>query len=87
MAATIPHSPTCSRKSLHSLMPIQKIAEVISSLNEIVLLCEKTQNRAGYFAALYKRMTIAVAAGILEGAFQDGPRIGKAGSCLRAKIP
>ncbi len=30
---------------------------------------------AGYFAALYKRITIAVAVAVKNGAFEDGPRM------------
>ncbi len=58
-------------------MLIQTISDVISSLNERVLACETARDRAGYFAALYKRMTMAVAAGITNGAFQDGARMEK----------
>ena len=32
-------------------------------------------SRLGYFAALYKRITIAVRAAVKNGAFQDGPRM------------
>lgn len=59
------------------MMPIEKIADVISSLEEIVQHCKDTQNRAGYFASLYKRMTMSVAEGILNGSFQDSSRMEK----------
>jgi hypothetical protein len=58
-------------------MLIQKISDVVSWLDEIVLACENTQNRMGYFAALYKRMTVSVATGITNGSFQDGARMEK----------
>lgn len=51
------------------------IAEVIAALDRIVQSCITTQNRAGYFAALYKRMTVAVSEGIVAGRFEDGPRM------------
>lgn len=54
---------------------MQNINEVIARLDVIVKQCAATQNRAGYFAALYKRMTIAVAEGIQQNAFEDGPRM------------
>jgi len=54
---------------------IASIADVIEALDLIVQECARTQNRAGYFAALYKRMTIAVSEGIAKGSFEDGPRM------------
>ncbi len=56
---------------------MQTIDEVISALTTIVENCEQTKNRSGYFAALYKRMTVAVKNGIDKGAFIDGDRMGK----------
>lgn len=54
---------------------MQTLAEVIAKLDTIVQHCIATQNRAGYFAALYKRMTYAVAEGIRNNLFEDGPRM------------
>lgn len=54
---------------------IKTIAEVITALDAIVQDCVSTQSRAGYFAALYKRMTMAVSEGIRKGQFEDGPRM------------
>ncbi|KAA9325854.1 hypothetical protein F0P96_18990 [Hymenobacter busanensis] len=51
------------------------ISEVVTALAAIVRQCEQTRHRAGYFAALYRRMTVAVAEGIRAGAFDDGPRM------------
>lgn len=56
-------------------MPVQTIQSVIAELNLIVEQCAANRNRAGYFAALYKRMTAAVAAAITGGGFEDGPRM------------
>ena len=58
-------------------MPLQTIDAVIQALTVIVEDCERTQNRSGYFAALYKRMTMAVKSGIDNGAFMDGNRMEK----------
>ena len=58
-------------------MSVDTIADVVSALDGIVQQCERTQDRAGYFAALYKRMTAAVAQGITKGSFEDGPRMEK----------
>lgn len=56
---------------------IKTIADVILALDAIVQDCAHTQSRAGYFAALYKRMTMAVSEGIQQGRFEDGPRMEK----------
>lgn len=56
---------------------MQTIDAVIERLNDMVLQTKATQSRAGYFAALYKRMTVAVAEGIKQGVFEDGPRMAR----------
>jgi hypothetical protein len=48
---------------------------VVDQLQTIIDDCIKNGSRLGYFAALYKRMTIAVRDGIRAGRFQDGARI------------
>ncbi|MEO6288371.1 MAG: DUF5995 family protein [Ginsengibacter sp.] len=58
-------------------MPLETIDDIIVALKEIVENCEQTKSRSGYFAALYKRMTIAVKDGITNGAFHDGDRMEK----------
>jgi hypothetical protein len=51
------------------------IAEVIGRLEDIIRDCVARRDRAGYFAALYHRVTVAVRDGIAKGAFDDGPRM------------
>lgn len=63
-------------------MPLNNIADVTAATDTIVKECEHTQNRAGYFAALYKRMTMAVQEGITKGAFEDGARMEKLDMCF-----
>jgi len=46
-------------------------------LTQIIEQCKTSGNRAGYFAALYKRMTIAVRDGINTNKFDDGARMEK----------
>ncbi|MEO8117494.1 MAG: DUF5995 family protein, partial [Bacteroidota bacterium] len=53
------------------------IQDIINDLTTIVLQCETSGNKAGYFAALYKRMTVAVLENINAGNFEDGPRMEK----------
>lgn len=63
--------------NLHSTMQIQNIQDVVNELTQIIEQCKITQNRAGYFAALYKRMTIAVRNAINNNQFEDGARMEK----------
>lgn len=58
-------------------MTATTITEVIEQLNEIVLHSLTNNDRAGYFAALYKRVTIAVSDKIKEGYFDDNARMEK----------
>ncbi|HRO48483.1 DUF5995 family protein [Agriterribacter sp.] len=54
---------------------MQTIDAVIERLGAIVEQTKADQSRAGYFAALYKRMTMAVAKGIQQHAFEDADRM------------
>jgi signal transduction histidine kinase len=58
-------------------MPAQTIDEVILRLEQIISDAITTGNRAGYFAALYHKVTCRVKEGIAIGEFQDGPRMEK----------
>lgn len=55
----------------------QNINEVIVLLDEIIAHSIQHNSRAGYFACLYRKMTIAVKEGIAQGAFDDGTRMEK----------
>ncbi|MFL5382106.1 MAG: DUF5995 family protein [Longimicrobiaceae bacterium] len=48
---------------------------VIERLEAIIRDCIERQDRLGYFAALYNRVTIAVKEGIARGEFDDGARM------------
>jgi len=54
---------------------ITTIDEVISALENIILKSEQTNSPAGYFAALYRKVTIKVEEGIATGFFEDCPRM------------
>ncbi len=60
---------------LPPLPAVTSIAEVVSAIDTITDWAEKTSSRLGYFAALYKRITIAVGEAVQSGAFEDGPRM------------
>lgn len=52
-------------------MAAKTIDEVIGALEAIIEHSSTSESRLGYFAALYKRVTIAVKKGIEEGYFDD----------------
>jgi Family of unknown function (DUF5995) len=54
---------------------MQSINDVIKKLDDIILLSETNQSAIGYFAALYRRMTLAVKEGIEQDEFENGPRM------------
>jgi hypothetical protein len=51
------------------------IEEVIAALTTILDSAMAQQSRLGYFAALYRGVTIRVKEGIAAGRFEDGPRM------------
>lgn len=58
-------------------MPANTIDEVIAALDAIIQRSWDEQRRSGYFAALYRRVTRAVKAGIANNQFSDCPRMEK----------
>ncbi len=55
--------------------PASTIDDVINQLAAIVEWSKENDSRMGYFAALYRKVTIQVKKGIVEGHFDDGPRM------------
>ena len=55
--------------------PVTTIDDVVAALDDIISWSVSTPSRLGYFAALYKRITLAVGAAIERGYFDDGPRM------------
>ena len=53
----------------------QTIDEVIGALDQIISTCRQENSRSGFFAALYRNVTLKVKEGIAAGAFDDGPRM------------
>jgi hypothetical protein len=60
-----------------SALQTNSINEVIKLLDEIVSESERNSNPLGYFAALYRNVTIKVKEGIQNNFFDDGPRMEK----------
>jgi hypothetical protein len=60
------------------------IDEVITQLDNIIEWSKQKQSRIGYFATLYRKMTIAVKEGITNNSFEDGKRM-ELVDCIFAK--
>lgn len=58
-------------------MSARNIDEVIDGLDAIIASSIATRDRIGYFAALYRRVTVEVRKGIRSGAFLDGDRMNR----------
>jgi hypothetical protein len=56
-------------------MPALTIDEVITRLETVIAHAISTNNRAGYFAALYHKVTCRVKQGIASGEFENGSRM------------
>ncbi len=56
-------------------MQATTIDEVLDQLDGIIETCRARSSRAGYFAALYRKVTAQVKYAILAGRFEDGPRM------------
>jgi len=58
-------------------MPPQTIDEILVELDQIILRARTEQSRLGYFATLYRNVTIKVKQGIAAGFFENGVRMEK----------
>src|SRR5262245_19008943 len=58
-------------------MTPQTIDDVLVELDQIIHQARETRDRLGYFAVLYRNVTIKVKEGIAAGLFEDGPRMEK----------
>ncbi|MGC9352498.1 MAG: DUF5995 family protein [Mariniphaga sp.] len=56
---------------------LNSIEDVISILDDIILETEINNNPLGYFAVLYRKVTVKVKEGIENNYFDDGPRMEK----------
>ncbi len=53
----------------------RRIADVIAQLDDIIAWSMAERSRLGFFATLYRNVTIKVGEGIAQGRFDDGPRM------------
>ncbi|MGY5047257.1 DUF5995 family protein [Streptomyces sp. 900105755] len=56
-------------------MAAQNIDDVVDGLAGIVREAERGGDRIGYFAALYRQVTVEIRAAVHAGLFEDGPRM------------
>lgn len=49
--------------------------EVIEALTEMVRVSKDEGSRIGFFAAMYRKVTVQVRTGVASGLFEDGPRM------------
>jgi hypothetical protein len=56
-------------------MPARNIDEVIVQLDEVIARTRIEKSRLGFFAVLYRNVTLKVKEGINAGFFEDGPRM------------
>lgn len=56
-------------------MAADNIDDVVDGLVAVVRDARRDGDRVGYFAALYRQVTVEVRTGIHEGLFDDGPRM------------
>ena len=58
-------------------MSPQTIGEVLTELDQIIHRARNERDRLGFFATLYRNVTIKVKEGIAAGLFENGPRMEK----------
>jgi hypothetical protein len=64
----MPHVPS-------PLPPAASLDEVVDTIDTVIGWSIESASRLGCFAALYKRITIAVRTAVADGMFEDGPRM------------
>src|SRR5512143_674737 len=53
----------------------QTINDIIDEMDCVIERCAREQSKLGYFAVLYRDVTVRVRDGIAAGRFEDGPRM------------
>jgi hypothetical protein len=60
---------------LPAIPTARTLDEVVNAIDSVIRWSISNSSRLGYFAALYKRITIAVQIAVADGAFENGPRM------------
>ena len=66
---------SCQKRRRPPIPTTTTIDEVVDAIGSIIDWSIKTSSRLGYFAVLYKRISIAVGVAVAEGKFEDGARL------------
>ncbi|MBI5650458.1 MAG: hypothetical protein HZC40_08445 [Chloroflexi bacterium] len=53
----------------------QTIADIIAQMDQVIARCYGAQSKLGYFAVLYRNVTVRVRDGIVAGRFEDAARM------------
>jgi Family of unknown function (DUF5995) len=53
------------------------IDDVLRNIDQVIDWAKESKNAIGYFAVLYRRVTLGIRDAINDGTFVDGPRIGR----------
>lgn len=61
--------------NIPAFTPAASIDEVIDRLNRLIQTAGRNNDRTGYFASLYHKVTVRVKEGILKNEFEDGVRM------------
>ena len=61
--------------ALHRLNEPGTIDDVLRNVDQVIDWAKETKNAIGYFAVLYRRVTLGIRDAINDGTFVDGPRI------------
>lgn len=72
MSAPAPARPSLP---LHRLDKPETIDDVLRNIDEIIDWSVVTRSCIGYFAVLYRRVTLAIRQAVIDGVFTDGSRI------------
>ena len=66
-------------------MEARNIDEVVELLDGVIADAKARGSRFGYFAALYRQVTLRVRQGIQQGFFEDGPRMDRLDACFASR--
>ena len=67
--------PATATIAAPAFTPAATIGEVVARLDAAIDRARRENSRLGFFACLYRSVTVRVAEGIAAGRFQDGPRM------------
>jgi hypothetical protein len=70
-----PFGAAATPPPLPPIPTVTTIDEVVEAIESIIDWSISVSSRMGYFAALYKRITIAIGAAVSQGTFEDAPRM------------